>query len=164
VDEGQDMTEDTNPAGTGGAAPGLAHIPFLALLGCELKRFHGGEAELTLALQETFTNAWGVAHGGISMTLLDTAMGHAARSPDEPGGEPRTAVVTVEMKTSFMRPGQGRLTAQGRVLHRTATMSFCEASLLDEKGALVAHATGTFKHLKSLTVGGMKVRRGGASD
>lgn len=160
----QGMTDDTNPAAAGGEALGLAHIPFLAHLGCELKRFHGGEAELTLALQDAFTNAWGVAHGGISMTLLDTAMGHAARSPDEPGGEPRTAVVTVEMKTSFLRPGQGRLAAHGKVLHRTPTMSFCEARLIDDQGALVAHATGTFKHLKALTVGGMKVRRGGASD
>lgn len=150
--------------GPAAGLPSLHHIPFLAHLGCELLRFDGGHSELALTLNEQLTNAWGMAHGGVTMTLLDAAMGHAARSPDEPGGEPRTGVVTIEMKTTFMRPGLGRLRVLGRVMHRTLTMSFCEASVLDDKGALVAHGTGTFKHLKSLTVGGMKVRRGAASD
>lgn len=150
--------------GPAAGLPSLHHIPFLAHLGCELLRFDGGHSELALTLNEQLTNAWGMAHGGVTMTLLDAAMGHAARSPDQPGGEPRTGVVTIEMKTTFMRPGLGRLRVQGRVMHRTLTMSFCEASVLDDKGALVAHGTGTFKHLKSLTVGGMKVRRGAASD
>lgn len=150
--------------GPAAGLPSLHHIPFLAHLGCELLRFDGGHSELALTLSEQLTNAWGMAHGGVTMTLLDAAMGHAARSPDQPGGEPRTGVVTIEMKTTFMRPGLGRLRVQGRVMHRTLTMSFCEASVLDDKGALVAHGTGTFKHLKSLTVGGMKVRRGAASD
>lgn len=158
------MAEPDSATTPDGQLPSLVHIPFLAHLGCELRRFDGGQSELVLTLREELTNAWGMAHGGVTMTLLDAAMGHAARSPDEPGGEPRTGVVTIEMKTSFMRPGLGRLRVQGRVVHRTLTMSFCEASVLDDKGALVAHGTGTFKHLKSLTVGGMKVRRGGASD
>ena len=158
------MAEPEATTTPGSPLPSLVHIPFLAHLGCELRRFDGGQSELVLTLRQELTNAWGMAHGGVTMTLLDAAMGHAARSPDAPGGEPRTGVVTIEMKTSFMRPGLGQLRVQGRVVHRTATMSFCEASVLDEKGALVAHGTGTFKHLKSLTVGGMKVRRGGASD
>lgn len=157
------MTDDTPT--DDGTLPPLTHIPFLAHLGCTLHRFDGGESELRLVLRDELTNAWGMAHGGVTMTLLDAAMGHAARSPDAPGGEPRTGVVTIEMKTSFLRPGLGRLTVRGRVMHRTLTMSFCEASVTDDKGSLVAHATGTFKHLKSLTVGGLKVsRRGGASD
>jgi uncharacterized protein (TIGR00369 family) len=139
-------------------------IPFLDHLGCELLRFEAGTCEIALTLQEDFTNAWGVAHGGVTMTLLDAAMGHASRSPDLPGGEERAGVVTIEMKTSFMRPGSGRLTAHGKVLHRTVTMSFCEASIFDQAGGLVAHATGTFKHLKGLKVGGLRVQRGGASD
>lgn len=139
-------------------------IPFLAHIGCELIRFDAGDAELALVLKEELTNSWGVVHGGISMTLLDAAMAHAARSPAEPGGEERPGVVTIEMKTSFLRPGSGRLRAFGKVLHRTATMSFCEGSIVDDSGSLVAHGTGTFKHLKRLTVGGLKVQRGGASD
>lgn len=138
--------------------------PFLAELGCSLTRFDGGCATVELELRDALLNSWGVAHGGVTMSLLDTAMGHAARSPDQPGGAPRRAVVTIEMKTSFTSPGSGRLTAQARVLHRTASMSFCEASAHDEAGRLVAHATGTFRHLKGLAVGGRRIHRDGASD
>jgi hypothetical protein len=40
-----------------------------------------GEAEIALPLRPELENSWGVAHGGVTMTLLDVAMAHAARSP-----------------------------------------------------------------------------------
>jgi len=128
-------------------------IPFVDSLGFELLHFCGGDAEIAVTLSEAFTNSWGVAHGGLLMTLLDVAMAHAARSPDEPDGPPRPGVVTVEMKTTFMQPGLGRLRATGQVLQRTASLAFCQGTVFDEKGVLLAHATGTFKYLRGLPVG-----------
>jgi acyl-coenzyme A thioesterase PaaI-like protein len=58
------------------------------------------------------------------------------------------SAVTVEMKTSFFRPALGELLARGRVLHRSTTMAYCEAELLDTKGHLVAKSLGTFKFLR----------------
>ncbi len=55
-------------------------IPFVDTLGFELLRFEGGEAEIAFELRAPFTNSWGVAHGGATMTLLDVVMAHAARS------------------------------------------------------------------------------------
>ncbi|MBB3196456.1 PaaI family thioesterase [Roseateles terrae] len=126
------------------------HIPFVQQLGFELTRLEDGEAELSLSVRELHLNSWEVAHGGVLMTLLDVAMAHAARSihRDQPDFGP--GVVTVEMKTSFMRPGEGQLRAVGRLLHRSTTMAFCEGSVLGEDGKLCAHATGTFKYLKAL--------------
>jgi uncharacterized protein (TIGR00369 family) len=66
--------------------------------------------------------------------------------------------VTVEMKTSFMRPAEGRLVARGKLLHRSTTMAFCEASVIDDEGHLCAHATGTFKYLRKLPVKGRHVK------
>jgi uncharacterized protein (TIGR00369 family) len=129
-------------------------IPFVELLGMELQRFDPGESEIHLDLRDELTNSWSVAHGGVTMTLLDVAMAHAARSPLASGGEPQPGVVTIEMKTSFMRPGQGRLVATGRRLHMTASLAFCEGSVHDTQGQLVGHATGTFKYMKGLPVGG----------
>ena len=63
-------------------------------------------------------------------------------------------MVTVEMKTSFMRPGEGRLRALGHLLHRTSTLAFTEGSVLNEAGDLCAHATGTFKYLRALPTTG----------
>jgi len=139
-------------------------IPFVTLLGFELIRFEQDEAEIALELRDELNNSWGVAHGGVTMTLLDVAMAHAARSPGPEGEAERSGIVTIEMKTSFMRPGLGRIVATGKRLHRTASMAFCEASVVDAKGELIAHATGTFKFLKGLPAGGKRIQRTEASD
>jgi uncharacterized protein (TIGR00369 family) len=142
----------------------LVRIPFVELLGFELLRFERGEAEIAVQLRDELTNSWGVAHGGVTMTLLDVVMAHAARSPGDDGVSEASGVVTVEMKTSFLRPGLGRLVGSGRRLHRTASMAFCEASLRDAGGELIAHSTGTFKFLKGLPAGGKRIQRLNASD
>jgi len=139
-------------------------IPFVEMLGFELNRFEAGEAEVSIALRPELHNSWDVAHGGVTMTLLDVCMAHAARSPDEPGGPARPGVVTVEMKTTFMRPGEGKLCAEAEVLHRTSSMAYCCGAVFDEKNRLVAHATGTFKHLDGLPADGRKIKRPNASD
>lgn len=133
--------------------PFRTHIPFVEALGLELLRFEGGEAELALNPRAEHMNGLKMAHGGVVMTMLDVAMAHAARSPRDAVAVPARGVVTVEMKTSFMRPGIGRLRAHGKVLTQTLTLSFCEASLFDAQNKLVAHATGTFKLLRPLSAG-----------
>lgn len=146
-----------------GQQPFPVHIPFVQQLGVELHAVGEGEAELRLALGERHLNSWAVAHGGVVMTLLDVAMAHAARSVHrrslaDGGLDWGPGVVTVEMKTSFMRPGEGQLRATGRLLHRSTTMAFCEGSVWDEEGRLCAHATGTFKYLKALPGRGRAVK------
>ena len=141
-----------------------SHIPFVEHLGFELLVWEGGDAQVAIELRAELTNAWAVAHGGVTMTLLDIAMAHAARSPNQPGHASSNGVVTIEMKTTFMRPGLGRLVAHGRLLQRTASMAFCEGSVRDGEGQLVAHATGTFKYLKGLPAGGKRIQRLDASD
>ena len=130
------------------------HIPFVEELGLELHRFDNGHAEVQVDLEQAHLNSWEVAHGGVLMTMLDVAMAHAARSANsnEPGHGP--GVVTVEMKTSFMRPAEGRLFAKGVLLHRSTTMAFCEGSVFNQEHQLCAHATGTFKYLRKLPTKG----------
>jgi uncharacterized protein (TIGR00369 family) len=130
------------------------HIPFVEALGFELHAFADGQAELRVDLGQAHLNSWDVAHGGVLMTLLDVAMAHAARSIHAHEADFGPGVVTVEMKTSFMRPGEGRLRALGKLLHRSTTMAFCEGSVLDDDGHLCAHATGTFKYLRKLPTKG----------
>jgi uncharacterized protein (TIGR00369 family) len=129
-------------------------IPFVEMLGLELHGFGGGKAELRVDLDEAHLNSWEVAHGGVLMTMLDVAMAHAARSlrSHEPGNGP--GVATIEMKTTFMRPGEGALRALGSTLHHTATLAFCEGSVYNESGEICAHATATFKYLRKLPTTG----------
>jgi uncharacterized protein (TIGR00369 family) len=140
------------------------HIPFVEALGFELLRFENGEAEIGMTPRDEHMNGWSVLHGGVSMTLLDVAMAHAARSPKAGAERDTRGVVTIEMKTSFLRPGLGRLIAKAKVLRETSSLAFCEASLFDAHSALVAHATGTFKYLKALPAGGRQLKRLNASD
>ena len=139
-------------------------IPFVETLGFELLQSDGQATEIVVEVRPDLCNSWSVAHGGVTMTLLDVVMAHAARSPHQPGHEASPGVVTVEMKTSFLRPGLGRLVARGRLLHRTASLAFCEGSVLDGEGQLAAHASGTFKYLRGLPAGGRKIRRPDGSD
>jgi len=124
------------------------HIPFVDFLGFDLQKFEGGEAEITFNPSTEHLNSFNVVHGGASMTLLDVVMAHAARSV-----EPVMGCVTIEMKTSFMRPAKGPLLAKGKLLHRSATMAFTEGRIFDAEGNLCAHATGTFKFVPRLPVG-----------
>ena len=139
-------------------------IPFVESLGFELVRFDSEGSEIAVEVRDVLCNSWSVAHGGVTMTLLDVVMAHSARSSGIKPGDAAVGVVTVEMKTSFMRPGIGRLIGRGRLLHRTISLAFCEASVVDAEDKLVAHATGTFKYLKGLPVGGRKIQRNDASD
>ena len=123
-------------------------VPFVSHLGFELLRFEGGNSEVGYAPRPEHLNSFAVTHGGACMTLLDVTMATAARSVQQDMG-----VVTIEMKTSFMQPARGKLNGKGRLMHRTATMAFTEATLFDNEGRACAHATGTFKYVRRLPTG-----------
>ncbi len=121
-------------------------VPFIEDLGIEFLDAPVGEGRVALDLQHRHLNSWNVAHGGVLMTMLDIAMAIAGRSidPESRGG------VTVEMKTSFLQPGQAgtRLVASAKAFHRSTTMSFCDGEVRDADDRLIAKAIGTFKTLR----------------
>jgi uncharacterized protein (TIGR00369 family) len=142
------------------AIPFPFKVPFAEHLGFELQRFEHGEAEISLMLDEAVqTNSFGVAHGGVLMTLLDVVMAHAARSRFKGQTDGGPGIVTIELKTTFMRPGLGCLRGLGTVLHGSPKMAFCEGRVLNEAGELCAHATATFKFLRALPVSGRETRQ-----
>jgi uncharacterized protein (TIGR00369 family) len=123
-----------------------ADIPFVELLGFTLEKFEGGESVLHFSPRPEHLNSFAVTHGGAVMTFLDVIMATAARSV-----EPALGVVTIEMKTTFMRPATvpsgGVLVGHGHLLHRSRQMAFTEGKVFDAQGQLCAHATGTFKYV-----------------
>ncbi|MDP1530271.1 PaaI family thioesterase [Rhodoferax sp.] len=123
-------------------------IPFVEHLGFELTVFADGRSEIVYDPLPEHLNSFAVTHGGALMTLLDVTMAVAARSVQKDMG-----AVTIEMKTSFMQPARGLLTARGHLMHRTATMAFTEGTVFDTQGKACAHATGTFKFVRRLATG-----------
>ena len=118
-------------------------LPFLDHLGMERVQSESGRALLALDIKPAFLNSWKAAHGGVIMTLLDSAMSLAARLHlhGAPGG-----IVTIEMNAKFISPALGnRLSAEGRVIGGGRSTLFCEAEVHDEGGKLVAKGMGTLK-------------------
>ncbi|MDP4299580.1 PaaI family thioesterase [Leptothrix discophora] len=124
--------------------------PFVLWLGFELVRYEEGLAAIRFQPRPDHHNSFDVVHGGVCMTLLDVCMAYAGRSSNLALGDAAPGLVTVEMKTQFMRPAEGLLLARATLLHRTATMVFTEGRVLDAHGGLCAHATGTFKFVRKL--------------
>lgn len=120
-------------------------VPFTRHMGFTLEVFDDGHSEVHYTARPEHLNSFNVTHGGALMTLLDIAMATAARSVQKDMG-----MVTIEMKTSFMQAARGALVCNGRLMHRTGSMAFTEATVLDEAGQSCAHATGTFKYTQPL--------------
>lgn len=114
-------------------------IPFVRFCGIEALDVREGRTRLRLALASEHANNLGIAHGGVICTLLDVALGTAARLA---AGRP---VLTLDMQTRFLAPGRGVLTAEGRVTRAGRSVLFCEAEIRDAGGGLVAGATGLLK-------------------
>ncbi|MDE2429584.1 MAG: PaaI family thioesterase [Burkholderiales bacterium] len=125
--------------------------PFLHDLGVEFLEMENGHARLALDLTERHMNSWQIAHGGVTMTMLDVVMAMAGRSLSSD----LKGVVTVEMKTTFLQPGGipgGRMEARGTAFHQSSTMCFCEGEVWNGD-RLIAKAMGTFKYLRRLKSG-----------
>ena len=118
------------------------HIPFLEKLGMRRVRVGNGEAVVVVELQPDLLNNHGGGHGGVVMTLLDSAMANAALSRIDHARE----VVTIDMHVGFMRPATGRVEATGRATGGGRSVCFCEAEAVDATGQVIAKAMGTFRY------------------
>lgn len=124
-----------------------AEIPFVDHCGIEAIDAVEGRTRLRLAPRPEHLNNLGIAHGGLICTLLDVAMGTAARTTV---GRP---VMTLDMQVSFLSPGRGTLHAEGRIVRAGRSVIFCEADIRNEEGELVARSTGLMKPVREERAG-----------
>jgi len=92
--------------------------------------------------QEFHFNPIGSVHGGVITTVLDTVMGCAIHSVLEQG----VAYTTLELKVNFIKAitlKNGKMEAEGRLIHSGKTTALVEADLKDEEGKLYAHSVST---------------------
>jgi uncharacterized protein (TIGR00369 family) len=116
--------------------------PIADLLGFTLTEVEPGLAVFEFTPGEQHYNPIGVVHGGIAMTLLDSAMGCSVQSL-----LPANSVyTTLEGKTNMVRAvtsKTGRLRSIGKVIHSGKRIATAEGRLEDATGKLYAHATTT---------------------
>ena len=115
-------------------------IPFLDHLGVVPEYAQEGKVRISYQVKPEHTTSFGVAQGGVLMTLLDFAMGAAARTAsNHPLG-----AITIDMSTSFLRPSLGKIVVEGTLLKAGKTINYCEAIAFNEAGEVTAKASGTF--------------------
>ena len=87
-----------------------------------------------------------IVHGGAIATLADEALASVAFTVAEEG----ETTVTADLKVDFLRPArQGRLVARANVRHRTRRLAFCEATVENETGQIVAEARAVIAYVRA---------------
>jgi uncharacterized protein (TIGR00369 family) len=97
--------------------------------------------DVTIPITPLTYNSLEIVHGGITATLVDTAMGTLANVllPDGYGA------VTTNLTIHYVSPGRhGNLTAKANLVHKGSKTLVIDGNVLSEDGRTVAHCTGSF--------------------
>jgi len=134
----------------------LIHIvntsPYPSHMSMRLAAIDIDRADIELETGPQHLQPYGIVHGGVLATLIDTATFWAAfmRIPEDAG------LVNIDLKLNYLKPIiNGRLKAEGRAIRSGNSISYAEARVLDTDGELIAHGTST---LMTLPDKGLKIK------
>jgi len=99
-----------------------------------------GACALSMDRDTVFDGIFDTIHGGLLMTLADSAAAFAILTVAGAGAK----MATTEMSIRFLAPARDRVTARAKVIKAGKRLAFCEAEVVDAGGTLVAHATVTY--------------------
>ena len=120
----------------------IAPSPIMRLMGFRLVQVGEGLAVFECEPGEQHYNPIGVVHGGLAMTLLDSAMGCCVHTRLAAG----VGYTTLEAKVNLVRAitaKTGTIRATGKVIHLGGKTATAEGRIEDAAGKLYAHGTTT---------------------
>jgi len=121
---------------------------FNAYIGCRLVDWGNGSSCIELDVEPHHLNSQGIGHGGVLLSLLDSACG--ACGSLNPAPAPRCISVTLSLSANFVQPMRGtKLWARGEMTGGGRKIYFAQANVHDEAGQLIATANGAFKRLSN---------------
>jgi uncharacterized protein (TIGR00369 family) len=129
------------------AAGELPAPPIAQTLDIALVEVDEGRAVFELRPQEFHYNPIGSVHGGVALTLIDSATGCALQSLLPAGAR----YTTLETRANFIRPlttATGPVRCTATVVHVGRTTATAEARVEDEQGTLLAHGGSTLLLLR----------------
>ena len=103
------------------------------------------QATVKLETGQCHLQPFGIVHGGVMATLIDTATFWSAflRLPEDDG------LVNIDLKLNYLKSiVSGVITAEGRCIRAGRSISYAEASVMDKEGSLIAHGTSTLMVLQ----------------
>jgi len=141
-----------NPAYVRAMQDSVHASPYPALIGMTIGALDIDRCRIELELRRDHLQPFGIVHGGVIATLIDTATFWAAfmRLPADCG------LVNVDLKLNYLKAvSSGRLRAEGECLRAGRQISYTIASVFDEAGELIAHGTSTMMALpgKGIDIG-----------
>lgn len=113
--------------------------PFTNQLGVDIISIHEGKVSVALKIKHEHTNVYGIAHGGVIMSLCDMSMGAACLSM-------RKKVVTLDFNINIIKSVDQEDTAlvKGHIIHNGRSTLVAECEVYNTAKQLCAKARGTF--------------------
>lgn len=112
--------------------------PFTNDLGLVIDSIDNGTAVISLTIKHCHTNAYHISHGGVLMSLADTAMGAACLSLNK-------RVVTLDFNINMLKsvPEGDTIKAKTQVLHNGRKTVVIECSVFDKMNNLCCTSRAT---------------------
>ncbi|MEH7076029.1 PaaI family thioesterase [Neobacillus drentensis] len=105
------------------------------------RKFDGNACEITIPLHPILNNNLNIVHGGITATVLDTAMGSLANYHLPEG----FGAVTNQLNIHYIAPGIGEtLHCKAEIVHKGTKTMVISGEAYRSDGKKIAYATGTF--------------------
>ena len=124
----------------------LNNLPFAKLVGMRLVDIRPNEAVIEIEMRDDLKQPSGVLHGGVTATLIDTAMAFAVRTyltDTEP-------TATIDLTVHYLRPHvEGRAICTARVVRPGKRIFTVSAEVHNEEGKLIATGLSTYTRIES---------------
>lgn len=126
------------------AANALHSLPFAKLIGMKLIDMQLDIAVISIEMRDDLRQPSGVLHGGVTATLIDTAMAFAVRTR-LPVNE---ATATIDLTVHYLRPHiSGTLTCTAKVVRAGKRIFTVSAEVRGTDGKLIATAISTYTRI-----------------
>lgn len=126
------------------AANALHSLPFSKLIGMKLVDLEPGVAVISIEMRDDLRQPSGVLHGGVTATLIDTAMAFAVRTRLAP----TDATATIDLTVHYLRPHiTGTFTCTAKVVRAGKRIFTVSADVYNEDQKHIATAVSTYTKL-----------------
>lgn len=123
------------------AADSLHGLPFARLMGMRLMDIKPSEATIAVELRDDLRQPSGIMHGGVTATLIDTAMAFAVRTHLED----HEFTATIDLTVHYLRPhASGTATCTAKIVRAGKRIFTVSAEVANEEGKLIATGLSTY--------------------
>ena len=120
----------------------IPHPPICQLVNFRLVEVETGHVAFEMVPDESHYNPFGVSHGGITSTLLDSAAACAVHTTLPLG----LGYNTIDIKVNFIRPvtiQTGPMRCEGKIINVGNRIATAQAKMADKNGKLYAYGIST---------------------